>query len=408
MNISWKNQVIIIIISAVLFSVAAYFLRNITFEHIVIIILTGLCVAGLSFYWRLEIPEFTIQLSIPIIGAIPIRILKSKLLPSAVFVVVLIVCLWLAPRNPIGKELYFGLMPDTGPFSYENGTVFNGYCNDLMTYLNEQTEYQFETATVSYSDRFARTAHDNSKNLVPKEQLVIECGAITITKERYDKIFNNGGGKFSDPFFMTGAKLLIKENEINAFDESKPPLKNATIAVLANTTTNYLVRYVFTSSTIKDLINREKILNSLNSKKPDSAIAYVSDDILLRWFYVNNQGGRLNDSYEIRPKEGFLSYETYGIIVYGFYDNYKPNWFVELAKKLGFDLEKERGIDGTKNLLINEKKQKLFNFINSWIKSDKGRKACQQSLNKLQESLNKLQDNASEEISFESQCIEYL
>lgn len=222
--------------------------------------------------------------------------------------------------------LYFGYLTDADPVSYDDDGEFVGYCKSLMDYINDQKVFNLplKGALVRYPRRFQRYAEivdDGKFKQVQTNKLIVECGPNTITSDR-EKDLRVINSDFSNHFYSTGAKLLIKKNEgieSSLFDQ-EIPLKGQTIAIIENTTTNNFIKQIYTrSSTIPVADDRREIAESIGNNIQDISI-YASDEILLeellrkRWDQLTNQG-KINYYQRFFPKCR-LSHEEYGIVVY--------------------------------------------------------------------------------------------
>ncbi len=286
-----------------------------------------------------------------------------------------------SPEPPVVQpddSLYFGYIPDASPISSEKDEHFSGYCSELKDYLEEK-KYKFEKAEIKYGDRFQRTARkiintpDGKTQVrpIPKDNLIIECSANTITEDRRKQIYEEGGGHFSEPFAKTGAKLLIQKNLLESL---KPqhlslPLENQEIGILGKTTTSSLIKSVYTNSIPKAYPNRGDVIKALNKQK---LTIYSSDSILLKYMLESEKSGlEEKDQYIIWP-EHFLSHENYGVVVYGVYKDYKDNAYDSRYRQLQ---------DTTNN--FDGEYGDLLKSINEWITSEEGQEAYNKYINQF-------------------------
>lgn len=206
------------------------------------------------------------------------------------------------------NPLLFAYTSDGEPVSSSGNTGVEGYCLQLKDYLKEQSYSFEEDIGLEYSERF-KLDKDNKKVSEPQrwkdiERISIECGPNTISQKRMNELAPFGG-KFSDPFFTTGAKLLIRNDRRELLNSSAPVLK---VGVIGNTTTAETVNNIYPTAEVFPLINREGALNNLKS----GLDAYISDEALLIPILELLPRG----SYSIEPKVYGLTRESYGVVVY--------------------------------------------------------------------------------------------
>ena len=254
-----------------------------------------------------------------------------------------------------------------------------------MNLQYEKEGLKFEKATTNYSNRFKRIAYDSNGKEVPKEQIAIYCGAITITKEREEKIYDSEGGAFSDPFFLTGAKLLVHKDKIDDFDQTQPPLDDKIIAVSGYTTTSSLAKNVYPSSEIREFKSRQDMLNSFNGDYFSIMVDHPIAVYLLEQLKAKDLLGK---GYVIRPTKGLLSHEKYGILIYDVYAHRRlDKLFSEIT---GSKTKKKRG-----------KNYPLFNDINNWI-NNQGIEVCKELQEEIKEKIEK--HNKDNKDNIESSC----
>ncbi len=166
-------------------------------------------------------------------------------------------------ENPIK----FGYIKDAQPVSYENYGV-SGYCAQLKEDLKKYYKFQDPDVIIPYTNRFERY-----------KGITIECSSNTISEQR-KKDLAPKKGMFSDPFFTTGAKLLIRNNKRSILNEATPSFK---IGVIGETTTQQVVNSIYPSAKIVSIVERAdaKTKLKLDPSEPGSIDAYITDEILL-------------------------------------------------------------------------------------------------------------------------------
>lgn len=255
--------------------------------------------------------------------------------------------------SSMNKTYLFVHTRDASPVSETEGGLMKGYCEHLFYYLKEEmrSEFSLDYKEIDHQDRFGKS--NETKNLL------IECGASTITRERTEKL-KEKRGFFSDPFAHTGAKLLVnkeilkdikttkvdkgkisevllvqevmrldrgedikkigekiieeKENSLKIREAlgvigSKDSSKSYKIMVLEKKTTSSLIKNVYPHIEVDARVNKKIIKDALDNNE---GFIYASDEILLKEFAKNLN--KRND-YIILP-DSFLSSEYYGIVVY--------------------------------------------------------------------------------------------
>jgi hypothetical protein len=275
-----------------------------------------------------------------------------------------------------GSFLLFGYSADAAPISSERGGGSdeideNTFCGQIYQKLkNEKASneylagFKFKTVKLDSSQRFEGLINHksvteiakqsgidlNGKNPSEKKQLKqkffeqhlgIECGPNSITEGR-DISLREINGKFSNKFYTTGLKILIHRNDRHLLyqpkffaenstssnnvpriigvvggelkdDESANgcPKDNQQSSVGIGTTTGKAVQAIY-GAQVKVLVLRSQAKDCLINK---SIIAYSSDEILLRGM-LKEYAEDLKD-YVIEPSTAPLTYEAYGIVVYG-------------------------------------------------------------------------------------------
>ncbi len=228
------------------------------------------------------------------------------------------------PEQP--KILYFGMLEDSSPISSKSGTNDQStFCGKLFSHLKKEydsPEIQFQAIDLRYTERFAKEIRRDNSNIT----LAVECGPNTITTEREEKI-KNIGGEFSSPFFMTGAKLLIRKDQLEYFEKinnSFNPVINNNILKIgvikskkqSETTTGGLIPTLYPKIAKVEPIDpkRNPRRNAVERLKSDNIDAYATDEILLKGLLKEDDD--LRKSHVIFPALGKLSYEQYGVVIY--------------------------------------------------------------------------------------------
>jgi|GEM_PF-1555521 len=235
------------------------------------------------------------------------------------------------------KEYYFGIRKGTPPLGSENdlSTGFSenednswkGYCIEFKKALqNKIPNIKLIPAGVSLENRFTGF-NDGSKF-----PLIGECGSDSITEER-EEFLKKKGASFSNSFAFTGAKFLLKNENIKLLHNSIP-FENNIIGVLGKdrennqtnktyspdnplslkeTTTENLIKSIYPYVKITYLKDRIDAADELHENRIQ---AYTTDEIILKTILRDLKNRYPNEKYSILPRLGRLSYEKYGIVVY--------------------------------------------------------------------------------------------
>ncbi len=236
--------------------------------------------------------------------------------------------------NTSTEALHFGYTRNLYPVSsYTNEPIkeLDGYCGDLFKHLKAE-KFNVEPIEVSLTERF--------KSVVNGKKLAVVCGANTITSERIKQV-NSQGGTFSEPFFSTGAKLLMKKKNIHYFYPRSPyeelPLQSQKIGVIKNTTTIEAIQTIFRTRCLKitkDCPSSEitkgwnpPVLQGFDDRtqafealQNDQIIAYASDELYLKGIlrYKKQSGEYLlgNPQEYIIVPHHLLTHENIALIIY--------------------------------------------------------------------------------------------
>ena len=274
------------------------------------------------------------------------------------------------------NRINFGYITDAYPISSSSGyNSVDGYCGEILNLLRFKN-YEVQSFKVDYQSRFNGYVTVNKEKI----KLAVECGPNTITTRRKNKLKNlkidgeNYSGLFSEAFFTTGAKLLVSQ-ENKKFFYADPPFKGKKIAVIGAkptknetqaeniTTTEGIVESVYPYAEIEEYANEEAIINAMNNPNGYDFAAYASDEILLKGLL--KKATILNENkYSIVPRLAPLSYEQYGIVIYGT-ENEKEN----LKKIINYWITNPDGQEARKKYL--EKSENWLDaLLTSWYRRD--------------------------------------
>ncbi|MBD2653495.1 amino acid ABC transporter substrate-binding protein [Synechocystis sp. FACHB-383] len=166
-------------------------------------------------------------------------------------------------------ELRAGTRIDAVPFGFQlaNGDI-EGYGVDLMALIGLKLAAEkgktitVDLDTVTLQNRFQAIASG---------ELDIVCEATTITQDRLELV------DFSAPFFISGAKFLMKQASVDGF-QINGTLEGIPIAYIENTTTFDIIPQIYPLAQWVAVQDREEGIAQLDKGQ---VTAVVSDGILL-------------------------------------------------------------------------------------------------------------------------------
>ncbi|WLT38492.1 amino acid ABC transporter substrate-binding protein [Synechocystis sp. B12] len=166
-------------------------------------------------------------------------------------------------------ELRAGTRTDAVPFGFEmaNGEM-EGYGVDLMALIAlKLAEEMGKTITVDLD----RVDLQSRFQAIASGELDIVCEATTITQDRLELV------DFSAPFFISGAKFLMKQGSVEGFNINGT-LEGIPIAYIQNTTTFDIIPKIYPLAQWVPVQDREEGIAKLDGGQVKSV---VSDGILL-------------------------------------------------------------------------------------------------------------------------------
>ena len=166
-------------------------------------------------------------------------------------------------------ELRAATRADAVPFGFETPDgQLGGYGVDLIGLIGAKLAEKMgktlavDVGTVTLENRFEAIA-DGKVDIV--------CEATTITQERLETV------DFSVPFFISGAKFLIKQDAADSFNVNGS-LENVSIAYIEGTTTFDIIPQIYPLAKWIPVPDRQAGLEQLDAGK---VTAVASDGILL-------------------------------------------------------------------------------------------------------------------------------
>ncbi|AIE73297.1 MULTISPECIES: amino acid ABC transporter substrate-binding protein [unclassified Synechocystis] len=197
-------------------------------------------------------------------------------------------------------ELRVGTRSDAVPFGFElpNGEL-EGYGVDLMALIGlKLAEETGQTISVDLNT----VTLENRFQAIASGELDIVCEATTITQERLELV------DFSAPFFISGAKFLMKQ--VNADDFNiNGTLEDIPIAYIENTTTFDIIPQIYPLAKWVPVKDRQEGIAQLDAGQ---VTAVVSDGILLVGELLKQ--GKTPSEYALGPYQPITT-ELYACIL---------------------------------------------------------------------------------------------
>ncbi|AFZ36309.1 protein of unknown function DUF1400 [Stanieria cyanosphaera PCC 7437] len=203
------------------------------------------------------------------------------------------------------KTLKVAMRSDAAPFGYIDGEqdVWTGYCADLADslgkYLTKKLNLISEIEVIKLPSNL-----ENRFELVQQEAVHLECGPNTIATDLKDISFSN-------PFFFSGSRLLVSNNNV-AQVNLKKDLEEVAIGVLQNTTTAQFIQETYPQAEIIYFQEETGRSEGVKAATNGTIDAFFSDDILLRGEL--KQQNLVLENYQLVPKEP-LTCNFYGLIL---------------------------------------------------------------------------------------------
>lgn len=159
---------------------------------------------------------------------------------------------------------------------------------------------------------------DLTLNLYSYEEIIFESSDNKTTLKVSDlkslevPTLPKSGNEFSEPFFQTGAKIIIRNGSRSHLDKVTSEFR---IGVMSNTTTESIGSSIYPNATVVKVDDRANAINRLQLTLTDEKAidAFISDEILLSTILSELP----SNSYSIEPKAYGFSNESYGVVVYG-------------------------------------------------------------------------------------------
>ena len=264
-------------------------------------------------------------------------------------------------------ELIFRIGLENYPINYANPTrpkELIGFCNNFAEALEKKLNQDFRKDSLT-KIRVIKVSYDILDDprfeTISKKEAHIQCSSDT-RRSKNDKFFTVkndqdktlGSVIFSDTFFETGARLLVKKEKAKELSLNDLTFGNVRIGVVKNTTTLETFEKTYRRANIEQIYDkRGDVVDSLNRNEID---AFASDDIILQGILKEDFN---NQNYILFP-ERFLSDEPYAMVINK--DNNLLRHYVNGVLKD----EKDRALDYLKKEGFDLTYSKQYD-INSWF-----------------------------------------
>lgn len=263
--------------------------------------------------------------------------LQNKTIFRVILGIIYLICVFHATaslsKSYLPNTISIGVRTAAAPIAHveiqAGEKIFSGFCYAFGQELKKAIEEFNPQGNVAYRDieneykgqKYPR--YDGLKT----NKINIECGPNSLPNNSSSDSINATDILFSNTFYTTGIKLLLKEDKVKNLSISSPEEKNTIkqlkIGVVDKTTTlNQLKLRAYDYPSIKNYETRTNALKGLEIGEVD---AYASDAIILqtvlqRKTQVDGQKTYRENGYILFPRESkkYLTDqpEQYGIAIY--------------------------------------------------------------------------------------------
>lgn len=208
--------------------------------------------------------------------------------------------------------LRVGIRSDAIPFGYrDNNNELRGICFDFIASLKEELKPQIDRNIITV--KILISTLYNRFEIVEDNLVDLECGPNTIRE------ISEYNVDFSDAFFVTGAKLLMKK-ELASTLNNNDNLTDLTIGVLRYTTTEEFIKNKYPHAKIEFFQGVKGSLRAIQAVQQGRIDSFANDGILLIGESTLLRLS-LNENYTLIPNNP-LTCERYGLIL----PNNDPSW----------------------------------------------------------------------------------
>ena len=215
-----------------------------------------------------------------------------------------------AREEPILEEinrtgvLKVGVRSDAAPFSYLNdNSNWTGYCASFINSLEDYLELKLDRPGGIQVVKLPSNLQ-NRYQLLQQDRVHLECGPNTIRSDIEDVTF-------SQPFFVTGTKFLLKSDRANRVNHNSD-LADLTVGVLKDTTTEKFVEEQYPMTKKVYFAGNQARAEAIKALNDNTIDALISDSILST--QEIQQQGLSNNNYVLLPAQP-LTCDYYGIML---------------------------------------------------------------------------------------------
>ncbi|MDJ0747611.1 MAG: alpha/beta hydrolase [Xenococcaceae cyanobacterium MO_167.B27] len=203
------------------------------------------------------------------------------------------------------KTLKIAMRSDAAPFGYIDNqkNVWTGYCEHFADSLGQHLAEKFNISSEIEVIKLPSNI-ENRFEIVQQNTAHLECGPNTIRKDQE-------GVSFSDPFFASGTRFLVS-NENAAKIDLESSLAEVKTGVLQDTTTAEFLQKIYSQATIVYFQGAEGRIEGVKAVVNGNLDAFVSDGVLLSGEIARQNLAQEN--YQLIPEEP-LTCDFYGLIL---------------------------------------------------------------------------------------------
>jgi ABC-type amino acid transport substrate-binding protein len=245
-------------------------------------------------------------------------------------------------QSQLPPEIKVGIrtsVPPIGSYRIQAGSEkYEGFCSLFGRELEDSLSLRFPSLKIKVSYQVIINEYKeppfNRYAGLKMGKVHIECGPNSSSSSFKDILF-------SQSFYETGIKLLLKKDLANQITDLKRNINSLAVGVIRDTTTlKYLSNSGNNVRSLKVYDTRDKALEDLNNGVIE---AYASDAIILRAIL---EEGKSKD-YVVFPKKTYLTNkkEQYAMAIYG-----GTQYFNELIDIIDQVLEKPKLKDAQQKL----------------------------------------------------------
>ena len=200
--------------------------------------------------------------------------------------------------------LKVAIRDNVAPFGYSpDNNDLTGYCADFANALGDRLSRELNTSTPIEVVKIPSNL-SNRFELVKQEQAHLECGPNSIFDDEKEIVF-------SDPFFSSGTRFLVTQNNHNHLDLENQ-LEETKLGVISQTTTQKFLEQNYPDVKIVTFDGEQGRAKGIQAVKNGDIDALASDRVLLTG-EIDRQGLKRED-YQTIPEHP-LTCDYYGLIL---------------------------------------------------------------------------------------------